>query len=214
MADTFIELNPGSAGAKIDARSISGGDVREVVVLGDGTTDTAIAPVTLANGLLVDVSRLTGNVTVVQGTAANLKVDPSGVTSPVQLAAGTALAGQMIASQETGTLYNGSTALTPKYVIISCGSSGTNNLLAAVTSKKIRVLAYNFITNGAVNVKFVSDAAGSPANKTGLKYCVANMGIVAPYNPLGWFETVAGKTLDIDLSAAIAIGGELLYVEV
>lgn len=214
MADTFIELNPGTAGAKIDARSISGGDVREVIVIGDGTTDTAVAPVTLANGLTVDVTRVTGNVTVVQSTAANLKVDPSGVTSPVSLTAGTALAGQVVASAETGTLYNGTTALTPKYVVISCGSSGTNNLIAAVTSKKLRILAYNFIANGSVNVKFQSDAGGTPVNKTGLKYCIANMGIVAPFNPLGWFETGAGKTLDIDLSANVAIGGEALYVEV
>jgi hypothetical protein len=40
-----------------------------------------------ANGLDVDVTRVGGNVTVVQGTAANLKVDASGVTVPVSIAA-------------------------------------------------------------------------------------------------------------------------------
>jgi hypothetical protein len=36
-----------------------------------------------ANGLDVDVTRVSGNVTVVQGTATNLKVDASGVAVPV-----------------------------------------------------------------------------------------------------------------------------------
>jgi hypothetical protein len=40
------------------------------------------------------------------------------------------------------------------------------------------------------------------------------MGISAGYNPVGWFETGSGLSLDINLSAAVAIGGELVYVEV
>lgn len=118
------------------------------------------------------------------------------------------------AADVTDKLMNGSTALTPKFAVISASSSGNNNIVAAVTSKKIRVLAYNFIANGTVNAKFQSDGAGSPVDKTGLKYCVVNSGICAPYNPKGWFETAAGKTLDINLSGAVAIGGELVYVEV
>ena len=86
--------------------------------------------------------------------------------------------------------------------------------IAAVTSKKIRILAYTFIASGTVNVKFQSDGGGTPVDKSGLKYCVANVGIVAPFSPVGWLESDVGKSLDLNLSAAIAIGGEMTYVEV
>ncbi len=38
--------------------------------------------------------------------------------------------------------------------------------------------------------------------------------ICAPFNPVGWFESGSGKTLDLNLSGAVAVGGELVYVEV
>ncbi len=115
---------------------------------------------------------------------------------------------------ETSALYAGLTALTPKFAKIAAASSGVNALVTAVGGKKIRVLAYNFIANGTVNAKFQSDGAGTPVDLTGLKYCVANMGICAPANQFGWFESASGKSLDLNLSGATAVGGELVYVEV
>jgi hypothetical protein len=117
-------------------------------------------------------------------------------------------------SAETSTVYNGAVALTPKFAKIAASSSGNNALVAAVASKKIRVLEYTLIANGTVNAKFQSDGAGTPVDLTGLKYCVANMGLSAPFSPVGWFESASGKSLDLNLSAAIAVGGELVYVEV
>jgi hypothetical protein len=130
------------------------------------------------------------------------------------LPAGANLIGRTSSSPETSTVYNGTTALTPKFAIIQESSSGTNAVVAAVTSKKIRVLAYNMIAAGSVNAKFQSDGAGTPTDLTGLKYMVVNSGICAPFNPAGWFETASGLSLDLNLSAAIAVGGELVYVEV
>lgn len=86
--------------------------------------------------------------------------------------------------------------------------------MAAVTAKKIRVLAYNLSFSGTVNAKFQSDGAGTPVDLTGLKYGVVNVVVPASYNPKGWFESGAGKTLDLNLSAGVAVGGELVYVEV
>lgn len=164
------------------------------------------------------------------GTLATpIRNDPTGTTDqPVRLKDGTgnaitstggkldvnvALDSVTVAgSAETSTVYNGVTALTPKFATISASSSGNNTLVAAVTSKKIRVLAYNFIANGTVNAKFQSGASGT--DLTGLKYCVVNSGICAPFNPVGWFETAAATLLNINLSGAVAIGGELVYVEV
>lgn len=141
-----------------------------------------------------------GNVIGSIGNALQVNLKTSSIALPVSL--------------ESSSIYNGTTALTPKFAKIAASSSGNNNLVAAVTSKKIRVLAYNFIANGTVNAKFQSDGLGTPVDLTGLKYCVANMGLCAPFNPLGWFESGSGKTLDINLSGGIAIGGELVYAEV
>lgn len=116
-------------------------------------------------------------------------------------------------AQDTDTVKQGATSLVPKFAVISASTSGNNTLVAAVASKKIRVLAYNFIGNGAVNAKFQSGAGGT--DKTGLKYiAAAGGGICAPFNPVGWFETATNTLLNLNLSGAVAVGGELVYVEV
>lgn len=135
------------------------------------------------------------------------------VTISAALPAGTNLLGRTASSDETSTIYNGTTALTPKFAKIAASSSGDNTLVAAVTSKKIRVLAYNLIGNGAVNAKFQSGAGGT--DLTGLKYiAAAGGGISASYNPVGWFESGSGVLLNLNLSGAVAVGGELVYVEI
>jgi hypothetical protein len=158
------------------------------------------------------------DVLTVQGVASMtaLKVDGSGVTQPVSgsvaISAGTSLIGKVSGSNETSTVYDGTTALTPKFAKIAAGASGNNTLVAAVVGKKIRVLAYNFMSEGTVNVKFQSGAGGT--DLTGSSYLVANTGKVAPYNPVGWFETASNTLLNLSLSGAINVGGELVYVEV
>jgi hypothetical protein len=99
-----------------------------------------------------------------------------------------------------------------KFAKIAASSSGDNTLVAAVPNKKIRVLLYNMIANGTVNGKFQSGASGT--DLTGLKYMVVNTGISAPYSPVGIFETAAGAILNLNLSAGVAVGGELVYQEV
>lgn len=143
-----------------------------------------------------------------------LKTDSSGElqVDVLSLPAGTNLLGKISSSQETSTMYDGTTALTPKFVAISASSSGNNTILAAVTSKKIRVLGMYLISNGTVNAKFQSGASGT--DLTGLGYLIANAGWVLPYSPIGWFETASNTLLNLNLSGAIAVGGALVYVEV
>jgi hypothetical protein len=116
------------------------------------------------------------------------------------------------ASGETGSLYNGATALTPKFAKIAAASNGNNTVVAEVSGKKIRVLALQLIASDVVNAKWQSGASGT--DLTGLAYLVADTGMVLPYNPLGWFETAASALLNLNLSAAEAVGGCLTYVEV
>lgn len=129
----------------------------------------------------------------------------------------TALVGthmDVVPTMRSDLMYAGAD-VTPKFAIITASSSGNTNVVAAVGGKKIRVLAYSVTPNAAVNFKWVTDAAGTPADKTGLKYLAGQgNGIVQGFNPVGWFESSLGKSLDINLSSAVAVGGELVYIEV
>ena len=111
---------------------------------------------------------------------------------------------------DSSSIYDGSTKLTPKFAAISESSSGSQEIVAAVATKKIRVLSYAIVVNGTVNVKWQSDAT----DITGLMYFIANTGISAGYNPKGHFETAAGEALNLNLSAGVALGGHISYVEV
>lgn len=126
--------------------------------------------------------------------------------------AGTNLIGRISASNETSTVYNGTTAITPKFASIDVATSGDNTLVAAVTSKKIRVLSLTLVAAGTVNVRFESGAGGTALS--GQMNLVANTGFVLPYNPVGWFETASGTLLNLELSAAVSVDGMLTYIEV
>lgn len=111
----------------------------------------------------------------------------------------------------TDKMFAGTTSLTPKFAIIGAASSGDNSIVASVTSKKIRVLALKLIANGAVNAKWRS----ATTDITGLSYfAAAGDGEVLPFNPVGWFETAVTSALQVNLSAAVATGGHLTYIEV
>jgi hypothetical protein len=120
--------------------------------------------------------------------------------------------GQIIADGTDVIMTGSGIELTPKFAAISASGSGNNTLVAAVTGKKIRVLAMALVANGAVNAKLQSGAGGTDI--TGLFYLAANGGFVLPYNKVGWCETVASVLLNLNLSGAVAVGGCLVYVEV
>lgn len=170
----------------------------------NGYVDGIEALITATNAALGSLS--------VSGPLTDAQLRASAVpTSVSSQPARTATTDNIGAKLGTDAIMNGTTALTPKFAVIAASSSGDNQIVAAVSGKKIRVLAYNMVANGAVNAKFQSDAT----DKTGLKYFdAAGAGICAPFNPVGWFETVAGEKLDLNLSGAVAVGGELVYVEV
>lgn len=167
---------------------------------------------------------VTNPVTVAQSSAANLlatvniasaqtlaTVTTVGtITNPVGIAAGTNLVGRVSASNETNTIYNGATALTPKFAVISASSSGDNSIVALVSGKKIRVLRWSITANGAVNAKWRSNTT----DITGLRYLTQYASGGGGFCPVGLFETAAGQALNLNLSGAVAVGGELTYVEV
>jgi hypothetical protein len=138
-----------------------------------------------------------------------LQPDSNGDYHEVLVDAGGNLAGGASGGVSTVQGPTGST-LTVKFATIVASASGATAVVAAVTGKAILVLSYVLIANAAVNVKFQS--AG--LDLTGLLYLGANGGAAPGEAAHGHFRTLASQALNINLSAAVAVGGHLSYVEV
>lgn len=105
------------------------------------------------------------------------------------------------------------TASPYKFIRVNASSSGDNTLIAAVASRKLRIIAYAIVAAGTVTALF-QDSAGSP-NIFGGFDLVANSGVVFAGSLNGpAFDTIAGNGLELNLSGAIAVKGHLTYVEV
>lgn len=99
----------------------------------------------------------------------------------------------------------------PQYAAIAAATGGNNTLVAAVTGKSIRVIGVVLVASGGANtVRFESDADGTAL--TGQMDLAADGQLVSGYNPAGWFETVAGELLNLELANATAVAGYLVYV--
>lgn len=144
------------------------------------------------------------------GRNANVKTDNSGAVEVTLATALDKTNDSTTGYLATDAIMNGATPLTPKFAPIAL--SATGSVVAAVTGKKIRVLGFFFVANGTVNVNFQSHT--TTTTKTGLSYLVANSGVSSGFYPVGLFETVAGEALDLALSGSIAVGGQVVYVEV
>lgn len=140
----------------------------------------------------------------------------------VALAAGTNLAGKVSAGLDTGSVYNGATALTPKFFNVDVAASGDNTLVAAVASKKIRVLSLQLVhaksatpVGGLIKSSTPTNLYGGtgrfPLDNTG---ATGPGGLTLPFNPLGWFETEVNTNLVLNLDAAQRVVGTGQYVEV
>ncbi len=97
----------------------------------------------------------------------------------------------------------------PIRAAINVAGSGNNTIVAAVTGRKIRVLAVALVVGAAVTTRFESNAGG--AALTGQMELAANGDLVLPYNPAGWFETVAAQLLNLELSGAVSVDWVLVY---
>ena len=144
------------------------------------------------------------------------------LATDVALPAGTNLLGRVTSAPETGTVYEGTTALTVKWAVVSEASSGENTVVAAVTNKKIRVLSLALVGVGtAVSIYFKDAASGTaifadgtnpiPIDKSG---AAGAGGLILGYNPMGWFQTAESGALILNLSTAQAVAGSVSYVEV
>ena len=95
-----------------------------------------------------------------------------------------------------------------KYAVINESTAASNELVAAVTGKRIIVLSYTLLAGGTVNVTFQSAATAI----SGAMPLVANAGIAISDNN-GLMDTVAGEALNLLSSGAIQVSGLLSYIE-
>lgn len=96
-----------------------------------------------------------------------------------------------------------------QHTAISCSGTTTYTLIAAVTSRKIRVLSYNLVNGGTA--RSVSFTAGASTALTGVMQLAPNSGPVCSYNRGGWFQSAAGQVLSLKTDGTSAVGGHLSY---
>lgn len=97
--------------------------------------------------------------------------------------------------------------------LVNATASGNTEVVAAVTGKKIRVINY-LVTNddaSKVRVHFQSATTAISATQT----CAPTGGGHTRQCTQGWaFETVAGEALNLNLSGAALVGGDIGYVTI
>jgi hypothetical protein len=71
MAESNINVTPGSGGPNIDLEIVDNGNARQVIVIGDSATATKVAPVDATLGLSVNVTNSTSPLPTGAATAAN-----------------------------------------------------------------------------------------------------------------------------------------------
>ena len=86
-----------------------------------------------------------------------------------------------------------------------------SQVVAAVTGKRIRVLAVALVTGGTATTAVFNSAADAISMTF---QNAANGGAVLPHNPIGWFETDAGEALTVTTGAGSTTGIQVVYVPV
>ena len=208
-----------STGTLIDPATSTKQDAQSTLL--GAVTETATATDTASSGLNGRLQRiaqrLTSIIALLAGGLPAALSSNGGVKAGLvdALPAGTnriggayMVSGQLI--DENGTV------LTVKRAFANVAASQTDSsIIAAVTSKKLRVLFVFALTGGtATNVTFNSKPGGAGTAISPLLANAVNGGEVLPFNPFGWFETASGEGLTVTTGAGSATGILVGYVEV
>lgn len=177
----------------------------------DAATETTLSglnsKVTACNtGAVVISSALPAGTNAIGKLAANSGVDIGDVDVPaLNVNLNTLHAGDVILI--------GTTGYTVKQAKIDRATSG--ELVAAVTGKKIRVIALyaTVAADTTVTLKSATTTTGV-FTTTGAMTIKAGGGMVLPRDPDGHVETTSGEGLNVTLGTACQISGMLKYVEV
>jgi hypothetical protein len=124
------------------------------------------------------------------------------------------------ATEISGAVYDGTTLCTVKRFMAVCGDG--DSLIAAVASKKFRVLSFAAISLSGTIARFWlddADAAVVLGSATGIALeedsGAAPPGFVLPHNPHGWFQTAtANKSLRVQYASGTGALFFGTYIEV
>lgn len=113
----------------------------------------------------------------------------------------------------SGTTLGGKTLLT---VTGTASSSGSNTVIAAVSAKRLKIVAYSLITASttAVTVTFKSGTGGTAQYTVGPLQAISGTSFGANLStsaPSFLFGTAAGALLDMTLSAAQSVVYSITY---
>lgn len=97
--------------------------------------------------------------------------------------------------------------ISPNTAVIAASASGDNTIIAANSTRGIKIWQYSFTTAAAVNILF---KAGSTALSGAYVYG-GNGSDFRMYSGMAWFECPPNTAFIINLSGAIAIGGTVQY---
>lgn len=119
-------------------------------------------------------------------------------------------------SAETSTVYDGTTAVTPRFAKANVAAGQTDaSVVAAVALKKIRVVGLVMVTGAsATDVTFNTKPGGAGTAISMLFANAENGGAVLPFNPVGWFETSTGEGLSATTGAGATTGIQVVYLEI
>jgi len=92
------------------------------------------------------------------------------------------------------------------FATINATTSGDTQVVAAVSNRRIVVVAFGVIANSAVNIRFRSGTT----DITGSMRLVEGGGIAHAYDA-GLFQTAVNQPLNINLSANATVGGYVVY---
>ena len=92
------------------------------------------------------------------------------------------------------------------FATINATTSGDTQVVAAVSNRRIVVVAYAVVASATVNIRFRSGTT----DITGSMRVVEGGGIAHAYDA-GLFQTATGQALNINLSANATVGGYVVY---
>ena len=104
--------------------------------------------------------------------------------------------------------------ISPSRAFPNVAASQTDSqIVAGVTGKKIRVLAFAFVCGAtATNATFNSKGSGAGTAISPLFANAANAGAVLGANELGWMETNSGEALTLTTGTGSTTGVLVIYV--
>lgn len=152
MADSAVVITSGS-GTNIDTRTeATSGQHRQVVVIGDPSTNAGVAPVDATNGLAVDVKALAGSITGITNSIA-VHVLSTGGTINVS----STISGTVAIHSKDGTMA----------VYFSGGDPGVKITSGTVTGITNSIAVHVLSTGGTIQVQNLTSGTVSMSAKDG-----------------------------------------------